>query len=92
MIKSKDEILQAITAAIGSDDAGLTLIEDITDTLGDLETKAADVTNWESKYNELDQSWRQRYHDRFSEGTDAPPAPEPAETKLTFESLFKEED
>lgn len=98
MIKTKEEILNQIRDMIGdsTDDSALSILEDVTDTYADLETRAADNTDWQARYNQLDQEWRQRYRDRFTSGSDDPatppdPDPEPDETIMTFEELFKEE-
>lgn len=91
MIKSKDEIIQALTAALGTEDNDLTIIEDVTDTLTDFETRTADQTDWKEKYETNDAEWRQRYHDRFTGAAD-PEDKVPEDTeKLTYESLFEEE-
>lgn len=92
MIKSKDEIIQALTAALGTEDADLEIIENVTDTLTDFETRTADNTNWHEKYDELDATWRQRYHDRFTGATENEENEVPEVTeKLTYDSLFEEE-
>lgn len=98
MIKTKEEILTQIRDMIGdsTDDNALSILENVTDTFTDLETRAADQTDWQARYNQLDQEWRQRYRDRFTSGSDDPatppdPDPEPDETIMTFEELFKEE-
>lgn len=94
-VKTKQEILDAIIAHFGeqSDDETLTLLEDVTDTFTDLETRASgDGTDWKAMYEENDASWRKKYRERFS-STEPPidgPAnePEPEPQKLTFEDLF----
>lgn len=98
MIKTKEEILTQIRDMIGdsTDDNALSILENVTDTFQDLETRAADQTDWQARYNQLDQEWRQRYRDRFTSGSDDPatppdPDPEPDETIMTFEELFTEE-
>lgn len=92
MIKSKDEIIQALTAVLGTEDGDLSIIEDVTDTLTDFETRTADQTDWKEKYENNDAEWRQRYHDRFT-GTADPEEDKVSEVteKLTYESLFTEE-
>ena len=51
-------------------DEVLSLLEDISDTLDDLETKAkGDGEDWKTKYEKNDAEWRQRYQDRFFSGT-----------------------
>lgn len=100
-IKTKTEILAAIQARFGDDtsDDALAFIEDITDTITDLETRASGETNWEQKYRDNDAAWRKRYQERFFNG-DGDPNHEPnsqddddtdKEKPLTFENLFKED-
>lgn len=96
-IVSKQQILDSIKERFGDDtsDETLTLIEDISDTLTDYETKTNDTTNWKTKYEENDKAWRKKYKDRFyssktddeedDEGGEEPPK------NLTYDELFKEE-
>lgn len=84
-----DELLTKVNGLIPEGSEDLTILEDISDTFNDLSTKAN--TDWKAKYNEA----REAYRTRFVEGeadepeTD-PEGPEPQ--KLTFESLFEEEE
>lgn len=92
MVKSKDDILSTISAVLGennSEDA-ITLLEDITDTLDDYETRTKDSTAWKQKYEENDKAWRQKYKDRFfeKESEDETINTYDDEEKLTYESLF----
>lgn len=95
MVKTKDEILNAIKERLGEDtsDETLSLIEDVTDTLDDYETKTNDSTDWKTKYEENDKTWRERYRDRFFSG-EADDVDEPDDIdddtpdKRTFEDLF----
>lgn len=93
-IKSHDEILEAIRERIGdsTDDESLAFLEDVTDTLNDLESKASDTTDWKTKYEKNDLAWREKYRERFFNNPDpAPPVPympEPTEPPKTFEDLF----
>lgn len=67
-IKSKEEILEQINARIGEDnsDEAIAIIEDITDTLNDFETRAnGDGVDWKTKYEENDKEWRNKYKERF---------------------------
>ena len=70
-IKSKDDILKSITTILGdrTDDDALNLIEDITDTVNDYESKISDTTNWKKKYEDNDAEWRKKYKDRFMNGS-----------------------
>lgn len=97
MIRTREELLNQIRDLIGesTEDSALALLEDVTDTVTDLETRAADNTDWQSRYNELDSEWRARYRARFFDGEpsgDDPAAPPQEETIITsFEDLFKTE-
>ena len=66
-VKTKAEILETIRSRVGdsTDDETLEFLEDVTDTLTDLETRASDSTDWKGKYDELDKSWREKYRERF---------------------------
>lgn len=94
-VKTKEEILTAVKTRVGeqNDDDTIAFIEDITDTLSDLETKAqGDGTDWKSKYEENDAEWRKRYTERFysSDPEDDPPddnKDDPTKPK-TFADLF----
>ena len=95
-VRTREEILSAISGRFGEDtsDETISLVEDITDTLTDLEKKANnDNENWRKKYEENDSAWRKKYRDRFfSDGSgddDDTHDPEPTK-KYTFENLFKE--
>lgn len=67
-VKTREEILEAIKSKIGEDtsDDSISLLEDITDTIDDYETRVADKTDWKNKYDELDATWRKKYIERFS--------------------------
>lgn len=97
MIKPVEELMESLRSKIGEDtsDEALALLEDVSDTLGDLRTKAQDTTNWEQKYQENDSHWRKKYHDRFfsSEASDEDPLDEtePKASIVKFEDLFTEE-
>lgn len=92
-IKTKDELLELISTKFTEDtsDEALQIIEDVTDTMTDLEARASDTTNWKSKYEENDKEWREKYKSRFFDGDSTPedetPKPEP-KTPKTFDDLF----
>ena len=96
-IKSKAEILELVKARIGDDtsDEALAIIEDVTDTLDDYETRIADSGDWKARYEQNDADWRKKYKERFFAPTEEPEEidePEEAEEKRTFEDLFKTEE
>lgn len=96
-IKSKAEILELVKARIGDDtsDEALAIIEDVTDTLDDYETRIADSGDWKARYEQNDAEWRNKYKERFFSPSEEPEEidePEEVEEKRTFEDLFKTED
>lgn len=96
MIKTTEELLQAIREHIGEDtsDESISFLEDVTDTISDLESKSKDGTNWEQKFKENDEAWRKKYRDRFfsSEGSDDEDGGDSSPKGLVnFTDLFKEE-
>ena len=67
-VRTKEDILESIRGVIGesSDDNTIALLEDITDTYDDLETRAnGDGVNWKERYEENDREWRNKYTERF---------------------------
>lgn len=101
-IKTKEEILNKIRDLIGEDtsDESLAFVEDVSDTIDDYETKTKDGTDWKEKYETNDKEWRKKYRDRFfnspakDEETDGHPledTEEEANSKLTYDKLFKED-
>lgn len=96
MIKTKDEIINMISARIGEDnsDEAIGLLEDITDTLNDYETRTADSTNWKEKYETNDKEWRDKYKERFMSGDSSKDEEiideEEKPKRYAFEDLFKE--
>lgn len=94
-IKSKEELLNAINERFSEDnsDEALSFIEDVTDTITELETRATDSTDWKQKYEENDKEWREKYRSRFFEGVKQDENEdefEEVETPITtFEQLFE---
>ncbi len=96
-IKTKAELLELVKERIGDDtsDEALAIIEDVTDTLDDYETRVADAGDWKARYEQNDAEWRKKYKERFFAPTEEPEEidePEEVEEKRTFEDLFKTED
>lgn len=99
-VKTRDEIIEAIRTRIGEDtsDEAISLLEDVTDTFTDYETRVADKTDWKAKYDEMDASWRKKYIDRFSGKTGEEVKDEQEEQikddseTRTFDELFTERE
>ncbi len=96
-IKTKAELLELVKERIGDDtsDEALAIIEDVTDTLDDYETRIADSGDWKARYEQNDADWRKKYKERFFTPTEEPEEidePDEVEEKRTFEDLFKTED
>ena len=90
-VKTREEILESVRARVGeqTDDETIAFIEDISDTLSDLETKAkGDGTDWKSKYEENDAEWRKKYTERFYSSEPEPPKPDDTNKPKTFAELF----
>lgn len=94
-IKTPEELRTALSGVLGDtpSDAGLTLLEDMSDTLNSL-TGSGSAAEWKQKFEDNDAAWRKRYIDRFNAPADDPDTDNKnknTENKLrTFESLFKE--
>ena len=100
-VKTREEILESVKARVGeqTDDETISFLEDISDTLTDLETRAnGDGEDWKTKYEENDREWRRKYTERFF-STEPNPKPEPnpspnpePEKPKRFEDLFTEKE
>ncbi len=106
MIKTKAEILEQIKNKFSEDtsDETLSFIEDVSDTLTDLEGKATGQEDWKQKFEDNDKMWREKYKSRFFAGEDNPKSDlggnagdedddedTPPQPK-TYDELFKEGD
>lgn len=94
-VKTREEILAEVKARFGekTDDETIAFLEDVSDTLTDLETKAkGDGTDWKAKYEENDAEWRKKYTERFYSSDPVPdtepPEPDDATKPKTFAELF----
>lgn len=98
MIKTKEELIEAVKLKFAGDDSDetISLLEDINDTFDDLASRTEGADEWREKYEENDKEWRRRYIERFSGEVKDDPIPdeadEPEEIKTTYEELFEEED
>ena len=90
----KDDLISRLTAFIGEEqnDDAISLMEDVSDTLGDYESKINDTTDWKQKYEENDKAWRNKYVTRFTQGViSEDPEEEEEEEKTpprTYNELF----
>ena len=93
-VKTVEEILGSFRTRIGEepDDETLAFLEDVSDTLANLENRAnGDGVDWQARYEENDREWRKRYTERFF-STEPEPKPEPVpepEKPKKFEDLFE---
>ena len=91
MVKSLDEVLAAVKELLGevvTSDAGIALIEDLTDTIS---AQEGDGTDWKAEAERIDKEWREKYTERFFTGRD-PEDPEDPEDDEEEEKVYKFED
>lgn len=70
-VLSRDEYFARIQERLAEDtsDEGISFLEDMTDTYNDMENRAnGDGINWEQRYKDLDESWKNKYRHRFFTG------------------------
>lgn len=101
-VRTIDEILESVKTRVGdsTEDADIEFIEDVSDTLNDLKTKASGQEDWKTKYEENDKTWREKYKDRFfstkenekDELEDDKDIEMKNEKPKTFSELFKEKE
>ena len=89
-VLTREQMLERIKQRIGENtsDEALKLIEDISDTIDDYETKTKDTTDWEKKYK--DRFFNATANDE-KDDSESDEYDESKENKLTYENLFKEE-
>lgn len=95
-VRTREEIMAQISARLGEDtsDDAIALIEDVTDTLNDYETRVAgDGKDWKAEAEKIDKEWREKYMARFTNGSadndDVPNNHREEEKPLTYEALFE---
>lgn len=105
---TKEELIEKFKNYAGEDvtsDAAIELLEDISDSV-EVEKEETEEgeggEDWEAKYKELDESWRKKYAERFSEPGDKEEETEEKEEEteeeteeeraenVTYEDLFEE--
>lgn len=99
-IRTQEELISSMQNIIGerTDDDALNFITDVRDTMASLSGGGGNVeAQIQAAVDAKDAEWRQRYKDTFFSGGGggAPSGGEhddpPADKKLTYESLFKED-
>ena len=95
-VKTKDEIIASLKVKLGDDtsDEVITILEDVSDTFSDYESRISESGDWKEKYEALDSDWRKRYTERFysNEEAEEPITIEKASEKVkNFSDLFEEE-
>lgn len=97
-IRTVDEILESVRTRVGdsTEDADLEFIEDISDTMNDLQSRSENQEDWKEKYEENDKKWREKYKERFfsnetneKEEIEDNKDIEMKEKPKTFDDLFK---
>lgn len=94
-VLTKKEILEQVKTIVGenTDDTTLKFLEDISDTMDDLETKAnGDGEDWKSKYETLDKEWRTKYQERFFNGSPEDDKDEPENDLTKPQDLPEDEE
>lgn len=97
-VVNKDTIMERLRENFNDNDSDdvLGLLEDVTDTLNDYQSRLEENGYWKERYEQNDREWRQKYKDRFFNNDPEPdkdPEPEPDKdpeqaTPTTFEELF----
>lgn len=66
-VKTQEELLNSIKGLLPDDtsDEAISLLEDVTDTLGSFSNSNKDNEDWKKKYEDNDKEWRKKYRDRF---------------------------
>lgn len=93
-VRSKEEIMETLRTRAGenTDDDFIALLEDVSDTFDDYESRTKDSENWKQKYEDNDKAWRDKYTERFfSNEPDIKDEPEEKTTPKTFDDLFTRE-
>ena len=95
-VVNKDTIMERLRENFNDNDSDdvLGLLEDVTDTLNDYQSRLEENGDWKERYEQNDREWRQKYKDRFFNNDPEPdPEPEPDKdqeqaTPTSFEELF----
>lgn len=97
-ILNREEFFDRLSKHIGesNSDDSISFMEDMTDTYNSLTDKLTkDGEDWERKYHELDNTWKERYKHRFFTGSvnnyDTPKesSTEEENERINIDDLFK---
>ena len=95
-VQNKETLLEKLKGQIGDDtsDEAIALIEDISDTIDDMNSRLSESGDWKTRYEENDAEWRKRYKERFYSGdsnsdSESESEREPNDKPKTFSDLFK---
>lgn len=102
-VLGREDYLARIQGIIGEDtsDEAMAIIEDMTDTYDDMNTRLSSSTDWKAKYEENDKTWREKYKARFFSSNEDTPSGVLGEQKedviddgieKTFDDLFVERE
>lgn len=98
-VLTKEEFFNRLHEMVGTDssDDAISFIEDMSDTYTDMERRLeGDGVDWERRYKELDDAWRERYRHRFFTGGEYTiPKEEDVERRyeeVKIDDLFKEKE
>ena len=72
MILNRDDFFSRVNSIVGerTDEESIKFIEDMSDTYNSLEQSAQQSGGeWEQKYHDLDEAWKEKYKSRFFSGT-----------------------
>lgn len=89
-VRTRDEIMEQLRTVIGENDSDdvLTLMTDISDTLGDNKDRER-VTQLEQELQDKDKEWRKKYRDAFfSKPDESLDDEDEGKTPSKFEDLF----
>lgn len=89
-VRTRDEIMEQLRTVIGENDSDdvLTLMTDISDTLGDNKDRER-VTQLEQQLQDNDREWRKKYRDAFfSKPDESLDDEDESKTPSKFEDLF----
>lgn len=104
-VLNKEDFMSRLQERIGDDtsDEAMQFIEDMTDTFNDFETRSSGLNDeqWQSKIDELDKSWREKYKARFFNTETTPDdvkanqeddVKDDENIEKTFDDLFEERE